>query len=67
MSGGEIAWPGTAGDTGLTEAREHFLAAEPIEADRVREVILASWWRSRWNVAADDGTPCVRDPGRHRR
>ena len=67
MSGEEIAWPGTAGDTGLAQAREHFLAAEPIEADRVREVILASWWRSRqWNVAADDmELPCVRDVGRH--
>jgi transcriptional regulator of acetoin/glycerol metabolism len=67
MSGGQIAWPDRAGDTGLAEAREHFLAAEPIDAGRVREVILASWWRSRrWDVAAGHGElPRVRDPGRH--
>jgi hypothetical protein len=67
MSSGEIVWPGMADDTGLAEAREHFLAAEPIEAGRVREVILASWWRSRrWNVPADHvELPHVRNPGRH--
>ena len=38
----------------LAEAREHFLAAEPVDPDAVRKPILASWWRSRqWHVAAD--------------
>jgi sigma-54 dependent transcriptional regulator, acetoin dehydrogenase operon transcriptional activator AcoR len=38
----------------LAEAREHFLAAEPVDAGAVRKPILASWWRSRqWHVAAD--------------
>ena len=38
----------------LAEARDRFLAAEPVDATAVREPILASWWRSReWNVAAD--------------
>jgi transcriptional regulator of acetoin/glycerol metabolism len=38
----------------LAEARDHFLAAEPVDRAAVREPILASWWRSRgWNVAAD--------------
>jgi sigma-54 dependent transcriptional regulator, acetoin dehydrogenase operon transcriptional activator AcoR len=38
----------------LAEAREHFLAAEPVDSHAVRKPILASWWRSRqWNVAAD--------------
>jgi len=38
----------------LAEAREHFLAAEPVDQSAVRKPILASWWRSRqWNVAAD--------------
>src|SRR5712672_1570277 len=38
----------------LAEAREHFLAAEPVDQNAVRKPILASWWRSRqWNVAAD--------------
>jgi transcriptional regulator of acetoin/glycerol metabolism len=42
-----------AGDL-LAQARERFLAAEPVDADVVRKPILASWWRSRqWNVAAD--------------
>ena len=43
----------TARDS-LAEARERFLAAEPVDANAVRKPILASWWRSRqWNVAAD--------------
>ncbi len=38
----------------LAEARERFLAAEPVDSSAVRKPILASWWRSRqWNVAAD--------------
>jgi len=38
----------------LAEARDRFLAAEPVDAAAVRKPILASWWRSRqWNVAAD--------------
>ena len=38
----------------LAEARDSFLAAEPVDRAAVREPILASWWRSRgWNVAAN--------------
>jgi transcriptional regulator of acetoin/glycerol metabolism len=38
----------------LAEARERFLAAEPVDQNAVRKPILASWWRSRqWHVAAD--------------
>ena len=38
----------------LAEARERFLAAEPVDPSTVRKPILASWWRSRqWHVAAD--------------
>jgi transcriptional regulator of acetoin/glycerol metabolism len=38
----------------LAEARDHFLAAEPVDRKVVREPILASWWRSReWRIAAD--------------
>ena len=38
----------------LAEARDQFLAAEPVDQTVVRKPILASWWRSRqWNVAAD--------------
>jgi sigma-54 dependent transcriptional regulator, acetoin dehydrogenase operon transcriptional activator AcoR len=38
----------------LAEARDRFLAAEPVDPSVVREPILASWWRSRdWRVAAD--------------
>jgi len=38
----------------LAEARDRFLAAEPVDRAAVREPILASWWRSReWNVAAN--------------
>ncbi len=38
----------------LAEARDRFLAAEPVDRAVVREPILASWWRSReWNVAAN--------------
>jgi sigma-54 dependent transcriptional regulator, acetoin dehydrogenase operon transcriptional activator AcoR len=38
----------------LAEARDNFLAAEPVDKNAVRKPILASWWRSRdWHVAAD--------------
>ena len=38
----------------LAEARDRFLAAEPVDQNAVRKPILASWWRSRqWHVAAD--------------
>src|SRR6516165_5212257 len=38
----------------LAEARDRFLAAEPVDRAAVRKPILASWWRSRqWYVAAD--------------
>jgi sigma-54 dependent transcriptional regulator, acetoin dehydrogenase operon transcriptional activator AcoR len=38
----------------LAEARDRFLAAEPVDPAVVREPILASWWRSRdWRVAAN--------------
>jgi sigma-54 dependent transcriptional regulator, acetoin dehydrogenase operon transcriptional activator AcoR len=38
----------------VAEARDRFLAAEPVDRAVVREPILASWWRSRdWHVAAD--------------
>jgi len=43
----------TDGD-GLADTRVRFLTAEPVEPGRVREPILASWWRAREsNVAAD--------------
>ena len=53
----------TDGD-GLADTRVRFLTAEPVEPGRVREPILASWWRSREsNVAADRiKMPYVRDP-----
>jgi len=38
----------------LAEARDRFLAAQPVDRAVVREPILASWWRSReWRIAAD--------------
>jgi transcriptional regulator of acetoin/glycerol metabolism len=38
----------------LADARDRFLAAEPVDKAAVREPILASWWRSReWHVAAN--------------
>jgi sigma-54 dependent transcriptional regulator, acetoin dehydrogenase operon transcriptional activator AcoR len=48
----------------LAEAREHFLAAEPVDQAAVRRPILASWWRSRqWHVAADHiNLDYLRDP-----
>src|SRR6266849_8647798 len=64
MSRGAIVRLGVTDDTALAGARERFLAAEPIEPGRVRDTILASWWRSRrWNVAADHmDLSYVRDP-----
>ncbi|WP_433455304.1 sigma-54-dependent Fis family transcriptional regulator [Streptomyces sp. CA-142005] len=48
----------------LAAAREQFLTAGAVDADKVRETIAASWWRSRsWNVAADRvQLPYVKDP-----
>jgi len=48
----------------LADARDHFLAAEPVDPAVVRKPILASWWRSRqWNVAADHiDLSYLRDP-----
>jgi sigma-54 dependent transcriptional regulator, acetoin dehydrogenase operon transcriptional activator AcoR len=38
----------------LADARDRFLASEPVDSTLVRKPILASWWRSReWHVAAD--------------
>ena len=38
----------------LAEARDKFLASEPVDREVVREPILASWWRSKeWNIAAN--------------
>jgi transcriptional regulator of acetoin/glycerol metabolism len=38
----------------LADARDQFLAAEPVDRKVVREPILASWWRSReWRIAAN--------------
>jgi transcriptional regulator of acetoin/glycerol metabolism len=38
----------------LAEARERFLAAEPVDHAAVRKPILASWWRSRESKVAAD-------------
>ena len=48
---------------GLAETRVRFLTAEQVEPGRVRDPILASWWRSRQsNVAADRiDMPYIRD------
>jgi len=53
MARASVPPPSTSRDR-LAEARDHFLAAEPVDQGAVRKPILASWWRSRqWNVAAD--------------
>jgi sigma-54 dependent transcriptional regulator, acetoin dehydrogenase operon transcriptional activator AcoR len=54
----------TADGEGLAENRERFLSAEPVEASRVRDPILASWFRSKdLKVAADRiELPYIRDP-----
>jgi sigma-54 dependent transcriptional regulator, acetoin dehydrogenase operon transcriptional activator AcoR len=64
MSRGGIVGRGVRDDSGLARARERFLAAEPVEPGQVRDLILASWWRSRrWHVAADRiDLSYVRDP-----
>jgi len=56
--------PDVADDRRLAETRVRFLTAETVEPSRVRNTILASWWRSRrWNVAADQiDLTYVRDP-----
>jgi transcriptional regulator of acetoin/glycerol metabolism len=48
----------------LAEARDRFLAAEPVDQSAVRKPILASWWRSRqFHVAADHiDLDYLRDP-----
>ena len=52
LPGGGPALPGQRDP--LAEARDRFLAEEPVDRSAVREPILASWWRSReWNVAAN--------------
>ena len=52
VPGGGPALPGQREP--LAEARDRFLASEPVDRAAVREPILASWWRSReWNVAAN--------------
>ena len=53
----------TDGD-GLADTRVRFLTAEPVEPGRVRDPILASWWRAREsNVAADRiKMPYIHDP-----
>ena len=64
MSRGTVAGPDMTDDTRLAWARERFLAAEPVGPGQVRDLILASWWRSReWHVAADRiDLSYVRDP-----
>src|ERR1700747_3373668 len=54
MSRGTCLRPEVTDDSRLAQAKERFLAAEPIEPGQVRDTILASWRRSReWHVAAD--------------
>jgi sigma-54 dependent transcriptional regulator, acetoin dehydrogenase operon transcriptional activator AcoR len=64
MSRGAGLRPEVTGDSGLARARERFLTGEPVDPGQVREVILASWRRSRqWHVAADRvDLSYVRDP-----
>ncbi|MGH3402160.1 MAG: GAF domain-containing protein [Streptosporangiaceae bacterium] len=52
------------GNDKLARTRERFLTRDPVEAQQVREPILASWWRSRqWNVPADKiELAYIRDP-----
>lgn len=52
-----------ADDEGLAGTRVRFLNSESVERDRVRDTILASWWRSReFRVPADRiDLPYVRD------
>jgi sigma-54 dependent transcriptional regulator, acetoin dehydrogenase operon transcriptional activator AcoR len=64
MSTGAIVGPQATKDTGLARARERFLTGELIGPGQVREVVLASWRRSRrWNVDVGHIDPSyVRDP-----
>jgi sigma-54 dependent transcriptional regulator, acetoin dehydrogenase operon transcriptional activator AcoR len=64
MSTGAIIGPEVTEDTGLAQTRERFLTGELIGPGQVREVVLASWWRSRrWNVDAGHiDLSYVRDP-----
>src|SRR5438046_10449447 len=64
MPRGPVFRPGVTDDTGLAQARERFLTAESVEPGRVRDTIMASWWRCReWHVAADRvDLSYVRDP-----
>jgi sigma-54 dependent transcriptional regulator, acetoin dehydrogenase operon transcriptional activator AcoR len=64
MSTGAIIGPEVTKDTGLAQTRERFLTGELIGPGQVREVVLASWWRSRrWNVDAGHiDLSYVRDP-----
>jgi len=64
MSHGVTHRPDLTDGDRLAVVRERFLTAEPVEADQVRDTILASWWRSRrWNVAADRiDMSYIRDP-----
>ena len=63
MPSGAIVRPEVT-DARLAQARECFLAGEPIGPGQVRDTILASWRRCReWNVAADHiGLSYVADP-----
>jgi transcriptional regulator of acetoin/glycerol metabolism len=51
-------------DRGLARARERFLTAESVEPYKVRDTILASWWRSRRSRVAADRIDLsyIRDP-----
>jgi sigma-54 dependent transcriptional regulator, acetoin dehydrogenase operon transcriptional activator AcoR len=64
MSTREIIGPEVTEDRGLAQTRERFLTGELIGPGQVREMVLASWWRSRrWNVDADHiDLSYVRDP-----
>ena len=64
MSTGQIVGPEVTEDSGLAQTRERFLTGELIGPGQVREVVLASWWRSRqWNVDASHiDLSYVRDP-----
>lgn len=50
-------------DSGVADTRVRFLTSEEVQPDRVREPIMASWWRSReFQVPADRiDLPYVRD------
>ncbi len=64
MSHGSVIRPETPDQARLATARERFLTQDQVEAEHVRDSILASWWRSRrFNVAADHiDLSYVRDP-----